>query len=65
MKNTEWVAPIFIVVAILAIWLSVTYLPLVELGIDFPDSSSLWYYMPWLVALAVGLYALKTIYRRH
>ena len=64
MKNTEWIAPAFIVVAIFAIWLSLTYLPLTSLGIDFPDASTLWLYMPWLVAFTVGLYVLKQIYNR-
>jgi hypothetical protein len=54
----EWVAPIFIILAILAIWLALEYLPLSSWGINF-DTSTLWTYMPWLIAFALGLYTLK------
>ena len=60
--KSEWVAPIFLVVAIFAVYLALTYLPLSDWGISI-SVSSLWLYAPWLVAFAVGLYALKTVYR--
>lgn len=62
--DSSWLAPIFAVLAIFAIWLSLTYLPITEWGITIP-SDSLWIYLPWLVAFIVGLFTLKTIYRRH
>lgn len=63
MKNTEWMAPMLLVVGIFAIFLALTYLPLSDWGVTIP-TSSLWTYMPWLVVFAVGLYTLKIVYRR-
>jgi len=63
LAKTEWLAPIFMVLAILAIWMSLEYLPLSDWGISF-DTTNLWIYMPWLLAFAVGLYSLKVIYGR-
>ena len=60
----EWIAPAFLVVGIFAIFLSLSYLPLSSWGINIP-TDSLWFYMPWLIAFAVGLYVLKEIYRKH
>lgn len=60
--KTEWVAPVFLVVAIFAVYLALSYLPLSDWGISI-STSGLWVYLPWLVAFAVGLYALKTVYR--
>jgi hypothetical protein len=57
-------APIFLIIAILAIWLSLTYLPLSEWGLTIP-TNDLWLYMPWIIVFALALYVLKTLYRRH
>lgn len=62
-KYTEWVAPIFIVLAIVVVWLLLTYLPLASFGVNIP-TTDLWLYMPWLIAFAVGLYVLKEVYRK-
>lgn len=62
-KNTEWIAPIFVVLAIFAIWLALQYLPLSSFGVNIP-TDSLWLYMPWIVAFAIGLYTLRIIYKR-
>ncbi len=59
----EWIAPAFIVIAILAIYLAMTYLPLGDWNIKF-TASGLWVYMPWLVVFGVGLYALKRVWRQ-
>ena len=48
----EWIAPIFLVIGIFAIYLALTYLPLATWGITFP-TGSLWNYMPWIVVLGV------------
>jgi hypothetical protein len=60
-KKTEWVAPIFLVVGIFAIWLSLTYLPLSSFGLVIP-TDSLWLYMPWLIVLGIALYILKELF---
>jgi hypothetical protein len=60
----EWVAPMFLVVGIFAIFLSLTYLPLSDWGLSF-DTNGLWFYMPWIVVLGVGLYALKQLWRQN
>jgi hypothetical protein len=63
MKNTEWIAPAFIVVAILAVYLSLTYLPLSSWGITI-QSELLWSFLPWIVAITVGLFVLKELVSR-
>jgi hypothetical protein len=61
--NYEWTVPIFIVLAIFSIWLALTYLPLTSLGITI-DTDSLWLFLPWIVAFAVGLFVLKELATR-
>ena len=58
MKNTEWIAPALIVVAIFAVFLTMSYMPLSSWGIAI-DPNTLWSYLPWLVVFGVGLYVLK------
>ncbi len=58
--HSEWIAPAFIVVAILAVYLAMTYLPLSSWGITIP-TATLWTYLPWLIAFGVGLYVLKEV----
>lgn len=62
--NSEWIAPALIVVAILAIYLALTYLPLATWGFNF-NTSVLWSYLPWFIAFGVGLYVLKEVNGRH
>lgn len=61
--NSDWVAPIFVVLAILSIWLSLTYLPLSTWGINF-DTSLLWTFAPWLMVFALAMFALKELIKR-
>jgi len=60
----EWIAPVFIVVGIFAIFLAMTYLPLSDWGLIF-SGNDLWYYMPWIIVLGIALYALKQLWRRN
>ena len=62
--HSEWIAPAFIVVAILAVYLAMTYLPLSSWGVTIP-TAQLWLYLPWFIALAVGLCALKMLWGRN
>lgn len=65
MKRTEWVAPVFIVLAIFAIWMSLNYLPPDIFGSEWSAfATGLWQYMPWLLAFAVGLYVFKMLVDR-
>jgi hypothetical protein len=59
-----WIAPVFLVVGILAIFLSLTYLPLSSWGFTF-ETGSLWTFMPWIVVIGIGLYVLKQLWRRN
>lgn len=58
--SSEWVAPIFIVLAVLIVWLALYYLPLSSWGIDF-NTSNLWVLMPWLLIFGLGMYTLKKL----
>lgn len=58
-----WIAPALMVVGIFAVYLTLTYLPLADYGVTIP-TENLWVYMPWVIALVVAIYALKTVYRR-
>lgn len=58
-----WVAPVLMVVGIFAVYLTLTYLPLADFGVTIP-TASLWLFMPWIIALVVAVYVLKTIARR-
>lgn len=58
--DNEWTLPMFIVLAILALWLSLTYLPLDTWGITF-ESGTLWNWMPWIAVFAIGLFGLKKL----
>lgn len=58
--DSEWTVPIFIVLAIVVIWLGLSYLPLSTWGIDF-DTSLLWTFMPWILVFAIGLYGVKRL----
>ena len=60
----QWVAPVFMVLGIFAIYLAMTYLPLSSWGISF-TANSLWTYIPWVIAFGVGLYVLKQLFRRN
>ena len=55
-----WTAPIFIVLAIVALWLGLSYLPLTDWGINFP-TENLWTYAPWLIVFGVALYTLRRL----
>lgn len=61
----EWIAPAFLVVGIFAVYLSLLYLPLDMWGITNFPTAQLWLYMPWLIALAVGICVLKELWRRN
>ena len=60
----DFAAPALMVVGILAIYLTLTYLPLNQWGITIP-TAQLWLYLPWFIALAVGLCALKMLWGRN
>jgi len=65
MKNSTWLAPIFIVIALFAIWLTLYYLPsdiFGEYWSTFKDN--MWSYLPWLVVFGVALYSLKVLVSR-
>lgn len=63
-QNTMWVAPIILVVAMLAIYLCLTYIPLGQFGITLPINT-FWLYAPWLIMLGIGMIVLSQVYRRH
>lgn len=58
--NSDWVAPIFIVLAVLIIWLALYYLPLSDWGLTF-DTGTLWILMPWLLMFGLAMYTLKKL----
>lgn len=60
--GSEWVAPIFIALALLAIWLVLYYLPSGTFGTQWATlKDDMWLYFPWLLVFALGLYTLKRL----
>lgn len=62
-RYTDWIAPVFVVVAIFAVYLSLTYLPLDSWGVSI-SGEALWSYLPWLILFVAGLFVLKNVYGR-
>jgi len=63
--NSEWLVPIFIVLAVVIVWLILYYLPADAFGAQWASfKNSLWTYMPWIVVFGVGLYSLKLLISR-
>ena len=61
--DSDWTLPMFVVIAILSIWLGLSYLPLSSWGMDF-DTTLLWTYMPWILVFALGLLGVKEVLQR-
>lgn len=58
-------APVFIVLAVLAVSLLFTLLPSSVFGTEWASvSASLWTYMPWVIGFAVALAVLFTVIGR-
>lgn len=61
-SGDDWIAPVFIVAAILAIWLSLSYLPADVFGPQWSTfKDNIWTYTPWLIAFGIGLFTLKQL----
>jgi len=61
-RRGMWLTPIFIVVAILAVWLALDALPAAVFGSEWAAiRDELWRYLPWLIPFALGLYVLTTL----
>lgn len=65
MKKTEWIAPVFIVLAVFIIWLILYYLPSDAFGAQWGTFKNyMWTYLPWIILFGVGLYTLKVLISR-
>lgn len=59
-----WTAPIFVVLAIFAIYLALNYLPPEVFGSSWQDVSALlWSYLPYLAVFAVAMIVLWRLAR--
>lgn len=65
MRNTGWLVPIFIVLALVVVCMVIMYLPSTLFGIDWTAyQNNLFIFMPWLIVFGVGLYTLKIVITR-